>query len=84
MPEEEKEALINIPPVGNFNNNRLYNDDMIYDIINTYRNVASKYLNLSAEELAASVFEKPKFSKKSKIIKDGVHIKFMELLLIIN
>ena len=49
---------------------------MIYDIINTYRNVASKYLNLSAEELAASVFEKPKASNKSNIIKDGVHIIF--------
>jgi len=29
---------------------------MIYEIINTYRNVSSKYLNLSAEELTVSMF----------------------------
>ena len=63
-------------PLENHNGNRLYNDDMIYELINTYRNVASKYLNLNAEELIASVFEKPKASTKSNIIKDGVHIIF--------
>ena len=57
-------------PLENHNGERLYNDDMIYELINTYRTVASKYLNLDAEELAVSVFEKPKPSIKSKIIKD--------------
>ena len=49
---------------------------MICEVINTYRNVSSKYLNLSAEQLAVSVFEKPKPSEKKNIIKDGVHIIF--------
>ena len=63
-------------PLDNHNGERLYNDDMICEVINTYRNVSSKYLNLSAEELAVSVFEKPKPSEKKNIIKDGVHIIF--------
>ena len=63
-------------PLENHNGERLYNDDMIYEIINTYRNVASEYLDLGAEELAASIFEKPKPSRKATPIKDGIHIIF--------
>lgn len=60
----------------NNDGNRLYNDNMIYEIINAYREVTNEYLNLSDEELTASVFEKPKPTIKSTIIKDGVHIIF--------
>lgn len=55
---------------------RLYDDNMIYEVINIYREVASEYLDLGPEELAASVFEKPKPSRKATTIKDGVHIIF--------
>lgn len=55
---------------------RLYNDEMIYEVINNYREVANEYLDLSPAELVASVFEKPKPTKKETIIKDGVHIIF--------
>ena len=65
-PKEYGSLLIDLDleiPLENHNGNRLYNDDMIYEIINTYRNVASKYLNLSAEELAASLLKTLKFHK---------------------
>ena len=78
-PKEYGPLLIDLDleiPLEKHNGKRLYNDDMIYELINTYRNVASKYLDLNAEELAASIFEKPKPSKKLNIIKDGVHIIF--------
>jgi len=78
-PKEYGPLLIDLDlelPLEKHNGKRLYNDDMIYELINTYRTVASKYLNLDAEELTTSVFEKPKPSKKGNIIKDGIHIIF--------
>ena len=63
-------------PLEDYNNKRLYNDDMIYEVINTYREVACEYLDLSEKELTASVFEKPKPSIKTTVVKDGVHIIF--------
>lgn len=63
-------------PLEDHNGERLYNDDMIYEVINTYREAACEYLDLGSEELAASVFEKPKPSRKATTIKDGVHIIF--------
>lgn len=55
---------------------RLYNNDMIFEIINAYREVSNQYLDLNSEELVASVFEKPKPTKKETLIKDGFHIIF--------
>ena len=78
-PKEYGPLLIDLDlelPLEKYNNKRLYNDDMIYELINTYRTVASKYLDLNAEELAASIFEKPRPSIKGNIIKDGIHIIF--------
>jgi len=63
-------------PIDDYDGKRLYDDDMIYEVINTYREVACEYLDLSAEELSASVFEKSKPTKKQTIVKDGVHIIF--------
>lgn len=58
-------------------NERLYNNDMIFEIIDAYRDAAKKYLDLDCDELSASVFEKPKPSiKNNTIVKDGVHIIF--------
>ena len=63
-------------PLEDHNGERLYNNDMINEIINIYREAASEYLDLGSEELAASVFEKPKPSRKATTIKDGIHIIF--------
>jgi len=60
----------------NHNGERLYDNNLIYKVIDTYREATCEYLDLSAEELTASVFEKPKPTEKPKIIKDGVHIIF--------
>ena len=67
---------LEIPLEDHNNIDRLYNDDMIYEVINVYREIACEYLDLDAEELSASVFEKPKPSRKATTIKDGVHIIF--------
>ena len=60
----------------NYNNERLYNNEMIYEIIDAYRTVANEYLNVSNEELTVSVFEKPQPTIKKDKIKDGVHLIF--------
>jgi hypothetical protein len=48
---------------------RLYNNDMIFEIINTYREVSKDYLDLDSNELVASVFEKPNPTKKLSTLK---------------
>jgi len=64
-------------PIENYvEGERLYNDEMIFEIINTYREVAKKYLDLESKELVASLFEKPKSTKKETTAKDGFHIIF--------
>jgi len=63
-------------PLEDHNDERLYDDNMIYQVIKIYREIACEYLDLNADELTASVFEKPKPSKKATTIKDGVHIIF--------
>ena len=60
----------------NHNNERLYNNEMIFEIIDAYRKISYEYLNLSNEELAVSVFEKPQPTIKLDKIKDGVHLIF--------
>jgi len=64
-------------PIEDFvEDTRLYNEDMIFEIIDAYREVASQYLDLNSQELVASVFEKPMPTKKISAVKDGVHIIF--------
>lgn len=55
---------------------RLYTTKMLFEIINTYRDVINQYLDLESKDLTASVFEKEKPTKKATTIKDGVHIIF--------
>ena len=59
---------------------RLYNNEMVFLIIDAYREATTQYLNLSNEELAASVFEKPEPTIKTDKIKDGVHIIFQGIV----
>jgi P4 family phage/plasmid primase-like protien len=55
---------------------RLYNNDMILKVIDTYREVSKEYLDLDSNELVASFFEKEKPTKKISTVKDGFHIIF--------
>ena len=58
---------------------RLYNNELVFEVIDTYRQVIKEYLDLDDDELIASVFEKPQPTMKETIIKDGVHIIFHEI-----
>jgi len=70
---------LEIPHDDYIENTRLYNDEMIIEVINTYREITSQYLDLNNDELIASVFEKPKPTRKQTTMKDGVHIIFHEI-----
>lgn len=58
------------------NDTRLYNLEMIFNIINTYRKVIINYLDVESDGLVASLFEKKEPTKKETIIKDGFHLMF--------
>jgi len=64
-------------PISNYKEGtRLYNLDMVFAIINTYREVTKNYLDLESDALVASVFEKKIPTRKETTIKDGFHIIF--------
>jgi len=63
-----------------YNGKRLYNNDMIYEIIDAYRTASMDYLNLSESELSVSLFEKPKPCNKKDKIKDGFHLIFQGIV----
>jgi len=58
---------------------RLYSNSMIISIISNYRDVIKEYLDVTNDELEASVFEKPNPTKKGTVIKDGFHIIFSNI-----
>ena len=59
---------------------RLYNNEMIFLIIETYREAFKKYLSLESEYYDASLFEKQKPTIKENEIKDGFHIIFNKVI----
>lgn len=66
-------------PIDSYDkNNRLYNDNMIIEIIDTYRQVISKYLDLFGNDklFDVSLIEKEAPTKKATLIKDGFHLIF--------
>ena len=63
-----------------YSGERLYNNDMICEIIDAYRTASTDYLNLSNEELAESLFEKPKPCNKKDKFKDGFHLIFQGIV----
>ena len=79
-PQEYGPLLINInlelAKTDYIKGTRLYNDDMILDVINAYREAANKYLKLSSTDLQASIFQKRKPTKQENAIKDGFHVIF--------
>ena len=54
----------------------IYDENMITNIINYYRESINKYLNVSDNELQCFVFEKDKCGEKSGEIADGIHMIF--------
>lgn len=67
-------------PEENYNNKRLYSSEMINDIINSYRIVIRKYLNVTNNNLTCILFEKKEPIKKNGEYKDGFHIIFPYLV----
>jgi P4 family phage/plasmid primase-like protien len=67
---------IEIPSENYTNDTRLYNNEMIFNIIDTYREVINNYLDVESDALVASLFEKKEPTKKETIIKDGFHLMF--------
>lgn len=57
-------------------NFRLYDEKIILEIIDYYRQSIKKYLDVSDSELQCFVFEKPNYSDKGDIIHDGIHMIF--------
>lgn len=61
-------------------NQRLYNNEMILLMINTFKSVIREYLFIeNDEQLEVSLFEKPKASIKEHNFKDGFHLIFNSL-----
>ena len=57
-------------------NGRLYDDNMINQIIIKYRTSIQKYLKVTNNELTCFIFEKKNVSEKNGEIADGIHIIF--------
>ena len=54
----------------------LYDDDMIFTIVDSYREAIKHYLNVSDNEIQCFIFEKTKFGQKSGEASDGMHMIF--------
>lgn len=69
-------------PLDNFDDDekRLYNDEMIKLIVDNYRIIIKKYLDIDKKEHQVSIFEKPKATKKATVVKDGFHLIFHNII----
>ena len=85
MPNEYGPIIIDLDfkyPLDEYNTEyknkgkRLYDDDIIKNVIQIYREHITKYLSLSGGEQNAILFEKEHGSEKNGEYKDGVHIIF--------
>ncbi len=56
--------------------NHLYDDNMIFKIVDNYRKAIKHYLNVSDNEVQCFIFEKNKFGQKSGEASDGIHMIF--------
>lgn len=79
-PREYGPLLIDIDlevPLSDYKNNeRLYDNNMIIEVINVYRCALKKYLDLDDSELQVTLHEKPEPTKKTTVVKDGFHLIF--------
>ncbi len=58
---------------------RLYDDDMIVEVVEYYTEAIKKYLDVDAEHCKVCIFEKDKVTDKELTIKDGFHGFFHEV-----
>ncbi len=73
---------------SSLNNNkkyeRLYGDENIYKIVDSYFSIINKYLNISEEDKIAYVMEKPNPVEFRNKLKDGIHIIFPNIIIANN
>lgn len=62
-----------------YKNGRLYDDDMIVEVVENYREGIKKYLNVSDEQLKVCIFEKDSPTLKETTVRDGFHGVFNQI-----
>lgn len=78
--KEYSPIIVDIDLKASNNNQRLYNNDLILDIIKKYVNVINTYLDIPKDYyFKISLFEKDEPTKNGEIIKDGFHIIFSDI-----
>jgi P4 family phage/plasmid primase-like protien len=82
-PKDYGPLLIDIDlelPIDNYDKNtRLYNDNIIIEIIDTYKKAITKYLDLNNQDFEVALIEKEAPTKKATIVKDGFHLIFYNI-----
>ena len=84
MPQDYGPVKVDIDlnlPEEDIENDRLYDEDMILKVMDSYRTAIKKYCNVTNKELECYVLEKDKYSIKNEEIKDGFHLLFPYLTL---
>ena len=75
-PKDYGPLLIDIDlelPIDNYDKNtRLYNDNIIIEIIDTYKKAITKYLDLNNQDFEVALIEKEAPTKKATIVKKSV------------
>lgn len=82
-PKDYGPLLIDIDlelPIDNYDKNtRLYNDNIIIEIIDTYKKAITKYLDLNNQDFEVALIEKEAPTKKATLVKDGFHLIFYNI-----
>ena len=76
MPKEYGPIILDIDldtKKTDYKGGRLYDDDMIVEIIDYYRQAINKYLTVSKEQLKVCIFEKDAPTIKETTVRDGFH-----------
>ena len=76
MPKEYGPVLIDIDLEvlkTDYKGGRLYNEDMIIEVVEYYTEGIKKYLDVDDKQCKVAIFEKPKPTDKEIVIKDGFH-----------
>jgi P4 family phage/plasmid primase-like protien len=61
------------------NNGRLYDDDMIVEVVEYYREAIKHYLDVSDNQLKVCIMEKKGVNIKDNFVRDGIHGFFHEI-----
>ena len=70
---------LEIPSENHVEGERLYDIDLIHNIIKKYSDSINKYLIVPEEKFKVCLFEKPKAQEKEGTYKDGFHLVFPEI-----